>query len=60
MTLLEPCQDRQPLLLPEQGQGSSPRLHKSKCKEGEIFFEQKTAVSNYERRKGVRERPLPD
>ena len=39
MTLLEPCQDRQPLLLSEQGQSSSPRLHKSKCKEGEIIFD---------------------
>ena len=34
-SLVEPCQDCESVLLPQQGQGSSSGLHKPKCKEGD-------------------------
>ena len=34
-SLVEPCQDCESVLLPQQGQGSSSGFHKPKCKEGD-------------------------
>ena len=34
--IAEPCKDCKSVFLSEQGQSSRPRLHKSKCKEGEV------------------------